>query len=119
MSQADATPDDAVSDDGSEGPRMLVKAPVVRAPDVFTGKRGTLRPFLATMDLYFMFHPGKFNEDIQKILFMVSYFRENAFDWFEPIMTDHFDNMSDPTERDDRTIRIMNSYSEFRKELKN
>jgi hypothetical protein len=61
----------------------------LRNPDTFDGSDPMkLRPFLAQCYLHFAEREHDFQTDDDKIIYMMSFFRGTALDWFEPQMFD-------------------------------
>ena len=54
--------------------------------DGFAGDRRYLKGFLAKMDLIFMIHPDKFDNDEAKIIYIISRLYGNAMNWAASLM---------------------------------
>lgn len=62
-------------------------------PDTFHGQRSKLKPFIASLRIYFTFKAANFPTERSKVLFACSYFRDSAFAWAEPIIRASFDTL--------------------------
>ncbi|ETN36773.1 uncharacterized protein HMPREF1541_09051 [Cyphellophora europaea CBS 101466] len=60
-------------------------------------------------------NPGRFPDDKAKVIFAASYLKDAAFGWFEPYLTDHYENGVGSR---DKTKRLIESFSEFETELR-
>ena len=91
----------------SVGPKVRVEP--------FTGKRVDLRPYLIQLRMTYDLNPRQFPDDKSKVIFAASNLKDAAFGWFEPYLTDHYEN--GPGARD-KTKRLIKTFSEFESELK-
>ncbi|SOV01794.1 uncharacterized protein UDID_18784 [Ustilago sp. UG-2017a] len=55
-----------------------------KEPEVFTGERGHLEPFLAQVDVFLRLNPGRFINDSDQILWLSTLLRGVAHQWFYP-----------------------------------
>jgi hypothetical protein len=62
----------------------------IKDPDVYNGERAKLENFLQELDIYFTARQGM--DDVGKVLFTASYFRETAASWFRPYMAGYTKN---------------------------
>lgn len=80
------TTDKLIEAIGKQTPSASKSTQVLKVglPEHFSGKRSKLKEFISQCQLYIEFNPKLFKTDRKKILFYASYFRDEAFNWFEP-----------------------------------
>ncbi|THH22400.1 hypothetical protein EUX98_g8203, partial [Antrodiella citrinella] len=65
------------------GPRPAVRATKLKDPDTFNGEDPSkLQSFLLQCGLHFVQHPTDFPQDDDKIIYVMSYLRGPATEWF-------------------------------------
>ncbi|KAK9490116.1 hypothetical protein V1508DRAFT_464390 [Lipomyces doorenjongii] len=72
----------------------------------FNGKRGTLKAYLAQMQLYLANNQGKLMSEADKVLAAASFLEGDAMNWFDGYLTDWFGN---PDQRDTDTVHLPNT----------
>jgi hypothetical protein len=83
----------------------------IKEPDVYDGERAKLENFLQELDIYFTARSGM--NDLAKILFAASYFRETAASWFRPYMAGYTKNGGTDYPE------VFDSYEGFKETLRN
>ncbi|THH20972.1 hypothetical protein EUX98_g8483 [Antrodiella citrinella] len=70
-------------------PRHAVRAPKLKDPDTFNGEDSSkLQPFLLQCGLQFAQRPWDFPDDDDKIIYVISYLRGPAAEWFQAFFLD-------------------------------
>ena len=69
-------------------PKKSATRTKVHEPDVFNGSdTRKLQPFLVQCTLNFRNRPDAFTSNSDKVTFALSYLKDTALDWFEPLLT--------------------------------
>ncbi|APA07563.1 hypothetical protein sscle_16g107320 [Sclerotinia sclerotiorum 1980 UF-70] len=95
-------------------PRRAIQ---VSTPDLFHGDRSKHRAFVAQADLYYAFNGHLFLTQMQRILWLISFFRGTAFNWIEPFFNDLMTKTTDGQLNENmkpETRRLFNTYESFR-----
>lgn len=67
----------------------------LKEPDVFKGEASKLESFLTQLELNVRLAPQKFPIEELKIMYAVTFLRDNAEGWFRPYLKDYFGNGPD------------------------
>lgn len=91
--------------------------PVIKLqkPECFDGTRTKLRTFLTQMDAYLRMERARFPSEEAKVMFVSTFLRGPAMNWFEPIMRDRLGN--DLENQDEITKEVFGDYEEFKRRL--
>lgn len=84
-------------------------------PDTFDGTRAKLKAFKTQVGLYIQFNSAYFQNDMDKIMFMITFFRGPAFDWVDPHYTEYRERP--PTSRNVATRALFESFATFQEKL--
>jgi len=88
----------------------------MQKPEGFNGERGTLRLFLTQMRLYLLNNAASVAFEADKICMAATFLRKEAFDWFDPMLTDWL-HSTNPAERKTETNTMFSDYRNFEKAL--
>lgn len=89
----------------------------VPTPKKFDGKRGVLKSYLASLDLFFRFNQGAYRTDQEKIMAAGMFMEGDAIVWFEPLLSDYLGNESNRAECSDETKETFKDYGTFKEKL--
>lgn len=95
--------------------RLQAKSIKTRPPEPFDGTRSKLRGFLTQLELYMQVNREKLGYEADKVLFTTTYLTGPAFNWFEPIVRDYQENVTE--RQDDTTQEIFASFQKFKEHL--
>lgn len=87
----------------------------LKEPGPFTGKPGTLKPFLTELRIHHRLRSAEFDTDTSKILHAATCFKEAPQKWFEPKIRNYFE---DPTAINDNERQILENYEKFEESLR-
>ena len=63
----------------------------------------------------FNLNQGQFTSNRLKVIYTAAYLKGAAFAWFEPFLSDHYENVNGAKEK---TKRLIDSFEEFEREMK-
>jgi Retrotransposon gag protein len=84
--------------------------------DTFHRDQKKLQAFLTQVKLNIILNQEKFDIKEKRVMYISTYLRDRAFDWFEPKLTDYLNNPS--TQREDETTRVFRQFTVFKEEIK-
>ncbi|APA10823.1 hypothetical protein sscle_07g055930 [Sclerotinia sclerotiorum 1980 UF-70] len=93
------------------------RATQVSTPDLFHGDRSKHRAFVAQADLYYAFNGHLFLTQMQRILWLILFFRGTTFNWIEPFFNDLMIKTTDDQLNENmkpETHGLFNTYESFR-----
>ena len=67
-------------------PATTIPAVKVHKAECFDGTRSKLRAFLTQMDMHIDVNNNVLRTQASRIIFVSTYLRDRAFEWFEPIL---------------------------------
>ena len=88
----------------------------ISSPDKFLEKQKMLSPFLTQLDTYICLNHIMFRKEADKVLYVSSYLRSDALNWFEPTLWDYMKN--EKKDHDDKTNKIFASLEKFKKQIR-
>jgi hypothetical protein len=101
----------------ASAPAGAVQGPRLPKAECFEGNRTKLRGFLTQMDMHMDMNKTKLPTEASKVIFVSTYLRGQAWDWFEPHIRDYYGK---PVESWSMTTTdIFNDYHNFRQHLEN
>ncbi|KIW99341.1 uncharacterized protein Z518_11416 [Rhinocladiella mackenziei CBS 650.93] len=106
----------SVASSSRDVPLTVSKGKIGNPPKPFNGVESKLIPFIHHVDMYILMNPTDFQNDLQKILFMGSYFEGDAEAWLRPFVKDYMENEGD--DREDETINLFETFTGFKETVK-
>ena len=74
-----------------------------------------LSPFLTQLDTYICLNYIMFRKEADKVLYVSSYLRSDALNWFKPTLQDYMEN--EKKDHDNETNKIFVSLEKFKKQI--
>jgi hypothetical protein len=87
----------------------------LKEPGPFTGKPGTLKPFLTELQIHHRLRSNEFPTDTDKVLHAATCCKEAPQQWLEPKIRNYF---IDPTAMSDSEREIIENFQKFEEALK-
>ena len=87
----------------------------LKTPEEFDGTRGNVEAFLSQCDLYIYQKKDEFVTS-NRMLFICSYLRGNAYEWVKPHLDDYIGN--DESEQEEYTRTLFKDFKSFKIELR-
>ena len=107
-----------ILEDENAGLRAQVYAPKqikLKEPGPFTGKPGTLKPFLTELQIHHRLRSNEFQTDIAKVLHAATCCKEAPQQWLEPKIRNYF---ADPAAMSEKEREMIEQYDKFEDALK-
>jgi hypothetical protein len=107
-----------ILEDENAGLRAQVYAPKqikLKEPGPFTGKPGTLKPFLTELQIHHRLRSNEFQTDIAKVLHAATCCKEAPQQWLEPKIRNYF---ADPAAMSEKEREMIEQYDKFKDALK-
>lgn len=99
----------------ASAPVSAIQGPRLPKAECFEGNRSKLRGFLTQMDMHLDVNKTKLPDAASKVIFVSTYLRGQAWDWFEPHIRDYYGKPSD--EWSATTTDVFADYRNFRQHL--
>jgi len=87
-------------------------------PTPFDGTKGTLQGFLTKLQAYQLVNRQDLPTEDARVLHASHYLEKDALMWFEPILRNYLENVTNPQGMNEQTHRIFTNYREFEEALK-
>ena len=76
-------------------PATTAPAVKVHKAECFDGTRSKLRAFLTQMDMHIDVNNNVLRTQASRVIFVSTYLRDRAFEWFEPILREYYNKATD------------------------
>jgi len=76
-------------------PATTIPAVKVHKAECFDGTRSKLRAFLTQMDMHIDVNNNVLRTQASRVIFVSTYLRDRAFEWFEPILREYYNKARD------------------------
>ena len=76
-------------------PATTIPAVKVHKAECFDGTRSKLRAFLTQMDMHIDINNNVLRTQASRVIFVSTYLRDRAFEWFEPILREYYNKARD------------------------
>jgi hypothetical protein len=100
---------------GASAPISSVSGPKLPKAEPFDGTRAKLRGFLTQMNMHLDANKTKLPSQADKVIFVATHLRGQAWNWFEPYIREYYEKQSN--EWSTITRNIFTSYAGFRRYL--
>jgi transposase InsO family protein len=101
----------------ASAPAGAVQGPRLPKAECFEGNRTKLRGFLTQMDMHMDMNKSKLPTEASRVIFVSTYLRGQAWDWFEPHIRDYYGKPKEAWSM--TTTDIFDDYANFRQHLEN
>jgi hypothetical protein len=94
---------------------VITSTPKLPKAENFDGTRSKLRGFLTQMNMHLDVNKFKLTNDADKVIFVSTYLRGQAWDWLEPYVREYYEK--DSSEWSNTAVNIFSSYDKFKEHL--